>query len=399
MSLLELATELQPHEGVGGVPGHTTFEVVPLLDVANCVGILINGCLIELESVIVDDRVDPPPQRRQQSVHDLHDAVYILRCPHMHPRVVHEDGVGVLVVTESILDAQFEHLTSQAHHAGKEQCAVHWTWTIDPRLEGEKTEDLALQIDSRGDLGQDETGWAKSKDAAFGDEGDVLPALVGDFGAERDLPDLIDELAETALLVDGEMAVFDAGLQTATGKRRQEHNVSRSLSEVDRPTTPRDPFSEPAHVHIADAIALGHSEDHRVEASAVDEVEGRGVIDHGFSIHRPAKSEAAQRDAADDARVDRERDEVLDALVTCHASDELGEAHSYVDDCVGFEFYRGSSGNHCSSIDGKWLQRLDRYSDLPGHGGVVAGIPGLLVAVRPGNHDRIDKDARDLNVT
>ena len=123
------------------------------------------------------------------------------------------------------------------------------------------------------------------------------------------------------------------------------------------------------------------------------------MIDHGFSVHRPTKREAAQRDAADDAGVNREGDEVLDALVTSHASDELGEAYSYVDDCVGFEFYRGSSRNHCSGIYGKWLVRFDRYSDLPGHGGVVAGVPGLLVAVGLGYHNRINEDARDLNVT
>ena len=65
--------------------------------------------LVELESVVVHHRQHPPPQRAEEPVDRLDDVADILRGTDVHPRVVHEDRVGPLVVGESVVDVELQH--------------------------------------------------------------------------------------------------------------------------------------------------------------------------------------------------------------------------------------------------------------------------------------------------
>jgi len=65
-SFLELAAELQAHEPAVGVAGHR--DVVLFLNIANQVEIGVHDLGVGLEAVVVDDRIDPLVQGREQPV-------------------------------------------------------------------------------------------------------------------------------------------------------------------------------------------------------------------------------------------------------------------------------------------------------------------------------------------
>ena len=83
------------------------------------------------------------------------------------------------------------------------------------------------------------------------------------------------------------------------------------------------------------AVGLRQAEEGDVEPAAVVEVELVRLVDDRLGVHRGAEVEAAGRDAADDAGLGGQREQVDDPLLGGDGGDALGHADAEVDDAVG----------------------------------------------------------------
>jgi hypothetical protein len=98
------------------------------------------------------------------------------------------------------------------------------------------------------------------------------------------------------------------------------------LTDVDEAAAARHPVAEPARIHVAAAVALGIAEAGDVQSTAVDEVELVRMVDGGGKVHRRAEVEPSERNTADHAWIDGERDQILDTLLGGDGADGVGQA-------------------------------------------------------------------------
>src|SRR4029450_12251914 len=89
---------------------------------------------------------------------------------------------------------------------------------------------------------------------------------------EGDLLDRLHELPGLALADDRKLAVGDPDLEAAGGEGSGEHYPARALADVDEAAGPCEARPEPAHVHVAIAVDLGHAQARHVGAAAAGEV-------------------------------------------------------------------------------------------------------------------------------
>src|SRR5262249_2225032 len=141
---------------------------------------------------------------------------------------------------------------------------------------------------------------------------------------------------------DGERAVDGRDLRLACREGADEHDLLRVLADVDEAARAREARAELRDVEVALAVGLRESEERDVEPASVVEVELIRLVDDRLRVRRRAEVEAARGDAADDARLGRQRDEVEDLLLVRDARDALRHADAEVDDAVRAQLHRGA---------------------------------------------------------
>ena len=147
--------------------------------------------------------------------------------------------------------------------------------------------------------------------------------------------DLGDEFLRLAFLQNAQPAVLDADHQPAGGERADEHDGLRVLADVDEAAGAREPRPELRHVEVALAVGLREPEERDIEPAAVVEVELVGLVDDRLRVGRRAEVETARRNAADDAGLGGQRQQVDDPFLRRDARHALGHADAEIDDAVG----------------------------------------------------------------
>ena len=235
--------------------------------------------------------------------------------------------------------------------------------------------------------------------AALGHEQHLLAAAARVVGAERHLPDPVHELGMLAFGKDAHLPVLDRDVQSAGAEGPHEDQLLRVLADVDEATTAWRVPAELARVDVAARVALAKTQEGGIEAAAVDEVEGGGMLDDGLEVGGDAEVEPAPGHAADDARIDDHRQQVLDPLFTGHLGHLVGDrADADVDDAVRRQL------EHCAACDQLAVAEFDRehalgrLAQLARERRVEARAIGLHVVLAFGQHDTVDQAAGDLDV-
>ena len=136
-----------------------------------------------------------------------------------------------------------------------------------------------------------------------------------------------------------------------------------------------------------------------VEPAAVVEVELVGLVDDGLRVHRRAKVESTRRQAADDARLGRQRQQVDDFFFRRHVGHAFGHADPQVDHLVRSQLQRRAARDDLALRQAHGRQAVDRHADFGRKGRVVGLGKGLLVVRRLlRQHHRIDQHARHLDL-
>ena len=282
------------------------------------------------------------PSGREQRVDRVANGLQILAVPDTQSGVVHVHGVGLLVVAETILHVQIKHPFPQPHRRVAEHRRVHLARPIDRRAERQSLENVPLEVDPWCHFGQRQSRSRQTENAAFGHVQHLLPGSPRIVGAERDLPDALDELRVPAFLHDPDPAIVDHDLEPAGTERAHEHDFFRVLADVDEAAAPGNALAEFAGVHVTRCIALSETEEGRIESAAVDEIERTGVIDDRLVVDGRSEVETAHRHTADDTRVHGERQQVRDALLCRDQGHLIGDrADAHVDDAVRSKLEHG----------------------------------------------------------
>src|SRR5262249_39652761 len=154
---------------------------------------------------------------------------------------------------------------------------------------------------------------------------------------ERAMLDLADEFRARAFAVDPQPAVGGRYLELVRRERSDEYDLLRVLADVDEAAGSGEAWPELRDVEVSLAVGLRESEERDVAPAAVVEVELVRLVDDRLRVGGRAEVEAARGNAADDARLGGERDEVQDLLLVRHARDALRHADAEVHDAVRAE--------------------------------------------------------------
>lgn len=114
----------------------------------------------------------------------------------------------------------------------------HEQWALDEGLELHAVEDVALEVDAGGDLGEGEAVGQESEDGALGDEEDGLAGFGGAGAAKSDLWERGAELGNAAFFDDGQLAVTEVDLQAAGSERAAEDDLLARCEMLMKPPTP-----------------------------------------------------------------------------------------------------------------------------------------------------------------
>ena len=224
------------------------------------------------------------------------------------------------------------YAADQSHPPGPEDPIVHQrNLAVDDRPERHPGQNVALQVDAGRDLDQLQAGGRQPEDAALGDVQDGLAGLDGGRAAERDVVDLFDELGRPGIPFDHQLAIRNPDLRVAGHERPHEHHLFGVLADVDEAARTGQPRPELAHVQVAVPVGLGQAQHGQVQPAAVVEVELGRLVDQRVHVGGRAEVQPAGRDAADRARLGRERHGVQDALFVGDAGYQLRHADAQVD--------------------------------------------------------------------
>ena len=234
--------------------------------------------------------------------------------------------------------------------------------------------------------------------------GDVaqLAAHARHVGAvERELLHLRHELRNAAFAVDHESPVNTTHGQAVAHQGAHKDHTLRALGDVDEAAHTGHDTTEAADVDVARRVEFGHAEEGDVEAAAVVEVEHRGVVDDGLRVGAGAEAELVGRNAADGARLHRQR-EVLIALFARHLADACGHAHTQVHDgrAQRAEFEQGAALDDAPRVEWCFLGRRHQRRQRPALqvGRVVEFAESHPVVVHVfGHHQVVDQDAGDAH--
>src|SRR6516165_6554313 len=113
---------------------------------------------------------------------------------------------------------------------------------------------------------------------------------------------LRNELHYLAVLDNTKVSVLNRHAETTCRERADEYQLLSVLTDIDKPSSARQPRSKFADVQVALAVGLGEPKKGCIKAAAIVEVELIGLIDHGLCVDRRPEIEASRRHAANDAR-------------------------------------------------------------------------------------------------
>ena len=120
----------------------------------------------------------------------------------------------------------------------------------------------------------------------------------------------------------------DLELEALRRQRADEVDLRRPGADVREAARPADAALEGVDVDVALGVDLGEGQAGDVKAAAVVEVEHVRLVDHGLVVEAGAALVAGDRDAAEDALLDRQDELVGDALLPGDPADELADAEA-----------------------------------------------------------------------
>src|SRR3954447_8734014 len=192
----------------------------------------------------------------------------------------------------SLLDRKALAETGQP---GQKEPAIHFGQRLgDLQPERHVGENVPLERHAGSDLREAQPGIGEFEHRAFRDIGDPLVAPAPrEWAVERDVTDVLDELAVLALPNNSDSGLRDLDPKSASREGAREHDVLGVLADVDEPAHAHDLISEPRDVNAAPGVYFRRREKGDVEPAAVVEIELIGLIDHREVVSRRAGLEAA----------------------------------------------------------------------------------------------------------
>ena len=170
------------------------------------------------------------------------------------------------------------------------------------------------------------------------------------------------------------------------------------MADVDETAATGNAAPEAAGVDVALGIALSKSEEGGIEPSTVDKIERRAVVDDGLVVHGRTEVQPAHGHAPYDARVDSERDQVLDAFLARDQGHLVGHrAYADVDNAVRRELEQCAPGDDLALVQIHRLDHFLRHTQLPGESGIELGAVGLHVVLGLREHDAVDENSGHLH--
>ena len=181
-------------------------------------------------------------------------------------------------------------------------------------------------------------------------------------------------------------------------ERPEEEHVAGGLADVDEAAGAGEAVAEATDVDVAGAVDLRHAEERLVEPRPVVEVELVGLVDDGLRVGGGAEAQPTGRQAADRPGLDRERDEVEDALLAGHRRDLLWDADAQIHDGVDLQQHRGPTRDDLAGVE----RGRDGRGRVDADCARVRGVEGLRerlhVRVGGGDDDAVDEDARHADL-
>ena len=109
---------------------------------------------IEGEAVVPGYHVDLAAEGGDKRLDPFRDGVEVGAGAHGIAAEVDEQQVAGRIERDPCLDRGLKELRPEAHRLGAEETRVHGDGTVDDRGEGHVGEDVAAEVDARGDLDQ-----------------------------------------------------------------------------------------------------------------------------------------------------------------------------------------------------------------------------------------------------
>ena len=146
----ERLAELHPEERAGRVPRRR--RVVVRLHVADHGGVRVGHGRVDEEIVVVDDQRDLVAHALAELLHHAPDAVDIIAGLHLHAFEIQEHGVALLVVADTLGEAETEQCVLELHRHVVEDAWIHGAWGVHDGHEVHLRKDVTLDVDARCDL-------------------------------------------------------------------------------------------------------------------------------------------------------------------------------------------------------------------------------------------------------
>src|SRR5690554_424077 len=288
-------------------------------------------------------------------------------------------------------------MLAQAAPLGLEELGRHLAkLTGDARYEVHGRQNVTLDVDTRGHLGERDFTVDQLEDTALGDEEHRLAGLLGVAATEGDLIDSLHELAAMPLLLDPDPILLDDHL-SAIGKGAAEHHLAGILADIDESARPDNLVAELADVEVALVIGLGQAQEADVEAATVVEIELVAVVDDRLGVVGGGEVATAGGYTAVGAQLRGQGHEVANALLRRYAGDPFGHADAEVDHPARHQLHGGSPSDYLARVQGHGPDTAQRHLDIAGERRVVTSGHGLHMVLGLGYHDIVHKIPRHLD--
>ena len=199
-------------------------------------------------------------------------------------------------------------------------------------------------------------------------------------------------------LQDGELAVGSGDAQPPAPKVPTKITFLAFWLMLMKPPAPASLGPNLLTLRLPGAVDLGEAEKGHVETAAIVEIELIGLVDDGLGVDRRAEIDPACGDAADHARLCRQRDEVDDLLLVGDSRDAFGHADAEIDDAVRLQLERRAARDDLALAHRHRRQRAGAHPDLAAERRIVLRAEGLPVVFRLGHDDAVDQNAGDLDL-
>src|SRR5215472_10829182 len=204
-----------------------------------------------------------------------------------------------MIVVETRIERQPQHIFAEPHRFCPEDARIHLTRMTHDRFEIHPVEDVALDVDARSNLDQLEPLFREPKYAALGDVEDFLVILRSKRARECTMFDFLDELLRPTIPLNQQLAVHYRDFEVSGRERAEKIYLLRILADVDETAGTGETRSEFRHVEVSLLVGLRQSKKCSVKAPAVVEVELVRHVDDCLRIGGGPEIRAARRDPTD----------------------------------------------------------------------------------------------------